>query len=281
MGQDSLILVVCVHYRRPDDTRRFVESALQQATRSELRIVVVDNSSLPAEYAAPAEIHSLRQARVVVPRSNTGYFGAASIALRDHLSSNRLPAWLIVSNPDIGFTDPGVLERLSDLHRGSEPSVLAPSIRSAITGVDQNPLMRTRPTRLRMQAYRWLFSNGLSDAAYQGLSSLKRRALVSRSSNSHKRPLALRPEAIYAPHGSFIAFHKSYFEQGGNLDHGAFLFGEEIYVAETARRLQLTVLYEPRVTLTHAEHSSVRGLLHRETAQYRKEASRYLAETYF
>jgi GT2 family glycosyltransferase len=280
MDQGSLILLVCVHYRRPDDTLRFVESALQQVTRSEVRVVVVDNSPSPSEFAAPAQVHSSGRARVLIPPSNAGYFGAASIALRDHLASNRLPTWLIVSNPDIGFSDQGVLGRLADLHHGSEPSVLAPSILSTITGVDQNPLMRTRPSRFRMQAYRWLFSNYLTDSAYQGLSSLKRRA-VARRRNRQSRPPTVQPEAIYAPHGSFIGFHQSYFERGGTLEHGAFLFGEEIFVAETARRLQLTVLYEPRVTLTHAEHSSVRGLLHPQTAQYRKEAARYVAKTFF
>jgi GT2 family glycosyltransferase len=86
---------------------------------------------------------------------------------------------------------------------------------------------------------------------------------------------------IYAPQGAFIAFHRSYFERGGTLDHGAFLFGEEIFVAETARRLGMTVMYDPALVIEHTERSTAAGLFNRNTSRYRKQASRYLAKTFF
>lgn len=45
-------------------------------------------------------------------------------------------------------------------------------------------------------------------------------------------------KSIYAPFGAFIVFHRQYFESGGHLSYGSFLFGEEIFITETARRFQ-------------------------------------------
>jgi len=130
-----------------------------------------------------------------------------------------------------------------------------------------------------MHFYRWMFSSYPSDVVYQSLHWLKQQT-------ARGRPLGLPSESgevepIYAAHGSFLAFHRSYFERGGTLGHGAFLFGEEIFVAETARRLGLAVLFEPRVIVEHAEHSSMGPLWRRETSDRRREASRYLANTFF
>jgi GT2 family glycosyltransferase len=276
--RNSEIVIICAHYREPDQTRRFVERALDQIVPSQLHIIVVDNSSAPASQAVPASVRTRPHTRVLDPGRNSGYFGAASFALTDHLETNPLPEWLMVSNPDIRFTDTRVIQRLCDIHRGREPAVLAPSIRSAITGIDQNPHMLTRPSAARMRLYRWIFSAYPTSVAYQMLSGLKGRLLMDRRSEKKTSTL---PEAIYAPHGSFIAFHKSYFERGGSLNYGAFLFGEEIFVAETARRLGLTVLYEPRLRLVHQEHTSTGGVWNRAAAHYRKESSRFLVDSYF
>jgi len=118
------------------------------------------------------------------------------------------------------------------------------------------------------------------DVVYESLSWVKHRAL---ELLSRKPPAAVAapPEKIYAPHGSFIALHRSYFERGGSLEYGAFLFGEEIFIAETARRLGLTVLYEPSVRIEHTERSTAAGLWNRDASRFRKQASRYLAKTFF
>jgi len=69
---------------------------------------------------------------------------------------------------------------------------------------------------------------------------------------------AARSEVVYAPHGAFMIFAREYFERGGTLDVGAFLFAEEGFVAETCRKLGLDVLYDPTIEVLHDEHVSTR-----------------------
>jgi GT2 family glycosyltransferase len=245
-----------------------------------LRLVVVENSPSSDEGGVPESARTNPQVKAFATGKNLGYFGGAAAALTDHLKSHPMPEWVVVSNPDVYFSDREVLQRLRDAHRGKEPAVIAPSIRTVNTSVEQNPYMRVRPSRFRMHLYRWLFSSYPVDVVYESLSWVKHRAL---ELLSRKRPTAVAasPEKIYAPHGSFIALHRSYFERGGSLEYGAFLFGEEIFIAETARRLGLTVLYEPSVRIEHTERSTAAGLWNRDASRFRKQASRYLAKTFF
>jgi GT2 family glycosyltransferase len=257
-----------------------VASALEQTLSSSLRLVVVENSPSADEGGVPESARSLAHVKAFATGKNLGYFGGAAAALADHLKSHSLPDWVVVSNPDVYFSDHDVLLRLCDAHRGDEPAVIAPSIRTVNKLVEQNPYMRVRPSRLRMHVYRWLFSAYPVDVVYESLSWVKHRALELLA-RERPKPSASLPEKIYAPHGSFIALHRSYFERGGSLEYGAFLFGEEIFIAETARRLGLTVLYEPAVALEHTERSTAAGLWNRDASRYRKQASRYLVHKFF
>jgi len=279
MAHDD-VLLICVNFRKPAETQRFVATALEQTLNSSLRLVVVENSPSSDEGGVPESARNNPQVKALATGKNLGYFGGAAAALADHLKSHSMPEWVVVSNPDVYFSDREVLHRLCDSHLGNEPAVIAPSIRTVNTSVEQNPYMRVRPSRFRMHLYRWLFSSYPVDVVYESLSWVKHRAL---ELVSKKRPteVASSPEKIYAPHGSFIALHRSYFERGGSLEYGAFLFGEEIFIAETARRLGLTVLYEPSVRIEHTERSTAAGLWNRDASRFRKQASRYLAKTFF
>ncbi|HSS60645.1 MAG TPA: glycosyltransferase [Candidatus Limnocylindrales bacterium] len=274
------LLVICVNYRKPAETRRFVSSVLEQAMTSSLHVIVVDNSPAGEENGVPDSVKADPHVESFGNGKNLGYFGGAAAALRDFRAANPQPEWVVVCNPDIYLPQHDVLQRLVEMHRGDEPAVIAPSIHTLNSAVDQNPYMRVRPQSYRMRLNSLIFSTYPVDVVYQSVSYLKHRVLDGMS----KEPPAGAPrfaEKIYAPHGSFIALHRSYFERGGTLDHGAFLFGEEIFVAETARRYDLTVLYEPAVAIQHTERSPGRGLWNRDTSRYRRQASRYLARTFF
>jgi len=278
-AQDA-VLLICVNYRKPAETQRFVASVLEQSLSSPLHVVVVDNSPAAGNGAVPDSVSADPHVTAFASGKNLGYFGGAAAALADYLLANPLPEWVIVSNPDVYLPDSKVLQRLVEIHKGEEPAVIAPSINTLNSAVDQNPYMRARPSPYRMRLNSWIFSAYPVDMVYQSISWMKHRAL---DGLTKERPAGTPafPEKIYAPHGSFIALHRSYFERGGTLEHGAFLFGEEIFVAETARRLGMTVLYEPAVVIQHTERSAARGLWNRDTSRYRRQASRYLARTFF
>lgn len=268
------VLLICVNFRKPTETEHFVASAREQTLAAPMEVIVVDNSPEPAVFNGSPLV------RTFVSGKNLGYFGGAAAALGEYLSEHPLPDWVIVSNPDVFFPNRDVLQRLLDSHKGDEPAVIAPSIRTLNSFVEQNPYMRVRPSRWRMRLNSWIFSHYHVDAVYQGLSWIKHRMLDG-ITKEPVHPTSALPEKIYAPHGSFIAIHRSYFEKGGTLDYGAFLFGEEIFVAEWVRKLGLTVLFEPSIVIEHTERSTRHGLWNKKTSRYRRQALRFLTRNFF
>ena len=249
------IAFIAVNYNSAHSVALLLEDLLAQDTSGcVLTIVIVDNS--PSE----SELSAVRQAYSAFPgvrfermSQNLGYFGAAHAAFNT-IFKKRPPDWTIVSNVDIRLQQPGFFNLVAALP--PEMGIVAPRIISGQTGLDQNPFHRHRPSRSRMLLNRIIPRIGLLAWLLEVQCVIKRR---------FRSRLALRridseriAQKIYAPHGAFILFGSRYFQAGGSLDVGAFLFAEEKYVGETCRRLGIEVTYVPWVEVRHDEHISTR-----------------------
>lgn len=270
--------VICVNYRSSQAAIEFVGDLLAQDNLDRLEIVVVDNSA--HETAGLRLPYQHKNLRILTPSSNLGYFGGADFGGRQ---LGAQPEWLAVSNPDMRMPGRSFFSDLFSDHPSGGTAVVSPRIVST-DGFDQNPFMPRRPSSVRMHLYKWLFRYHQSTLAYEILSAQKQRLRTLLGHGRNHGDLStseLKPRRIYAPHGSFILFHRSYFEAGGTLRYGTFLFGEEFFVAETARRLGLDVVYDPRLRLIHGGRASRGALPDRKISRHIREASKYLADTYF
>jgi GT2 family glycosyltransferase len=275
----QLVLLICVKYGSDAETTRYLDSLRELQGQRNLHVILVDNT-LGARWSEPATEHNLT---VVRSEENLGYFGGARSGLSLYLREHPLPDWVIVSNVDLLIADSQFLDKLAALRGRPRVGIVAPSIRSALTGRNQNPFMRTRPSAARMHAYKWMFRSWLLLNAYELASAVFHKL----RSAANKRPDAsadLRENlggTIYAPHGSFLIFSREYFHAGGNLDFPCFLFGEEVYLAETLRTLGLDVLYEPSLQVVHQEHGSTKLVKSRKLARAVASSAAYCADTYF
>lgn len=276
------VLAICINYHSEKDTQVLVRAFLRQKYTSRLRVVVVDNSERNSSNSILSSLaESDPRVSILNPGCNLGYFGGAAWALRQHLASASLTDWVIVSNTDISFLDCDFFNRLFELYSDSACNVLAPAIYSTLSEVDQNPFMLRRPNAFRMRFYKLVFRYYPISIFYQILSLVKQKLRVLICKIPREKVSQPRPRVIYAPHGSFIIFHRSYFEAGGSFDHGVFLFGEEVFIAETARRLGLTITYDPSLAVLHHEHVSTGIFMNWKMARYVREASAYCADEFF
>jgi hypothetical protein len=60
-----------------------------------------------------------------------------------------------------------------------------------------------------------------------------------------------------------------------------FLFGEEMYIAETARSLGLQVVYDPMLEVWHDDHTSTGLMPTRRMASYMRESTAFIIDQYF
>ena len=91
----------------------------------------------------------------------------------------------------------------------------------------------------------------------------------------------LKGRKIYAPHGSCLVFKNNYFTLGGTLGLPNFLFGEEIFVAETAVRLGLDVIYDPGMVIHDYEHASIGFFVTPVINKHYRESINAILERYY
>lgn len=267
------ILFLAVNYHSEPDTLRLAEDLLAQEGEGASVLAIIDNTAhlRPAPRLKALAERSPR-VRYLEPGTNLGYFGAAAWGRARLLEAGIDPEWTIVSNTDIRIPDTRFVQRLLDL---APAAVVAPRIISGLSGRDQNPYLTTRPSGRRMRLYARIYAWHWGLVCYD---------LASRAKKWFQRPWnADAPPAgpIYAAHGAFIIFHRSYFAAGGGLHHGTFLFNEEIMVAESARHQGLVIRYEPSLEVHHAEHANTSFFSNRVVARHMADSARYTAETWF
>lgn len=259
------LLVLLVHYHNTAVTRQALAHWRAQLLPDGWRrhIVLVDNSQSWPAAATPEGV------RLVVPERNLGYLNGAAYGLaRYRAVEDMLPQWTILANPDITVAD-GFIDELAHGSWPDDVLLLAPAVRDP-GGEALNPFFRTRPSRLRVRAYQVLFSIPVLHAAYRRL---RPRPLRGRSASV--------AGPIYAAHGSLLSLRASFFERGGQLAYGGFLFGEEIHLAEQVQRLGGRVWYAPALQAFHARQSTMGRLSKREARAYHRESLAFLWATYF
>ena len=271
-------LLICVKYGADAETARYLESLRRLQGQPNLHVLIVDNTvGDVADWPTDSGFNVLRS------NENLGYFGGARWGISNYLEGHPLPDWVIVSNVDLLIKDPDFLQKLAALKSTPSVGAVAPRIASALTGRNQNPFMRSRPSAMRMHLYKWLYRSWLALNAHELASAVFHwsRSAVTQVGRTKANPSRDLSRKIYAPHGSFVVLSKEYFRAGGSLDFPCFLFGEEIYLAESLRKLGLGVIYEPSLEVVHQEHKSTKLLKSRKLARFVASSAAYCADTYF
>lgn len=267
---DRTILLVANHYSNADEVRAFVQhvAALPLPQGWALRIAICDNSDSWEGEAPHACATMLR------PHANLGYYGGCAYALKHwRETTNSIPAWVGAVNTDLELDENffvTMLERTPD-----DVALVAPAVQLP-DGTHQNPYLKQRPSKAKMLWMRVVFRAGwLAWAWTLGHDVMRRVRPHSRIDGERNR------ETIYAPHGSIVMFRRAFFEHGGRLEFGGFMYGEELHVAEQARRMGMSVLYEPACQVVHNAHAVVGKIPSKLNRRWRTESSDFIWNAYF
>jgi len=274
-------LVLCVNYKNDEEAADFASHVVAQPGFDGRVVVTSCSTPKSPRLLSPQEPN----VKSIDAKANLGYFGGAAFGLQEHLKEAPMPDWILVSNTDVAFTDHRFFAGLDQIEREGAPAVVAPEIRLESPGLrpststHQNPAMEARPSRRRLQLLLWASRWPLVYWSYENLTAF-RWGMVNRLSGASERSDSL-PRNVYAAFGACMVLHRSYFDNGGTLRFGGFLFGEEVFVAETARRLGLRTRYEPRLRLIHREHGTTGSVGAFGRQRYVYQSLKYLLEEYF
>lgn len=262
----SVLVLITVHFHNQADVEALVENAgmLRIPPGWRLDIVVVDNSG---------EARPIPGAAFFRAPENLGYLGGAAFGLQRWKDENEdgLPDWVAVVNPDVSFPA-DALEELLSVELDDRVEAVAPAIFMEGT-ISQNPFFERRPARLRMWLYTVVFRSRLLTRILDWLLAIKRQRSAPVDGGS--------PRPIYAGHGSAILLRKSFFERGGTLQFGGFMYGEEIHLAEQVRATGGTILYVPQVRARHAGGSTTARTAAEQRRRWHLQSACVLWNQYF
>ncbi len=270
------ILLILVNYFNEADTCAFVRDQVRSDRTDGPAVLIVNNGSRDAD-----RLRQLTQdfagVRVIEAGGNPGYLPGAALGLKTWLHEGReLPAALVVSNSDILL--PGSFFRDEYLTAGrSRFDLIGPAIVSSRLKHHQNPLMRKRISRPKLRMLGFLSSHPVLHylflAWYFGKSKILAPLRKSPSPEGSIIP-------VYGIHGSFMIFHRSFFDKGGTLDYPNPLYGEEIWLGERALRLGLRIGFDPSLQVIHREHGTTGMFKSPELVRLMHRSYRYLLRHY-
>ena len=275
------VLIIGVIYNTYPETLRYLDSLTPFATDN-IAVILADNSDMEKPPEFLEKIKDYPFLSYIETGQNLGYFGGAREGLIYYLRQYSIyPQWIIVTNVDIVFT-PQFLNRLYELNDRPNIGIVAPSIISKKWNVDYNPEISVRYSKWRFYIYRLLYSSYLIHNLYLLAAYIKKFMLGLR--RRKLEGLEYQPQnvrKIYAPHGSCLVINRNYFALGGTLDLPHFLFGEEIFLAETAARLRVDVIYDPGILIYDYEHASTGFFVTPRINNYHRQAIQSILIQYY
>ncbi|WP_321781997.1 hypothetical protein [Paraburkholderia sp. J94] len=271
-------------YKNDAETEGFVRNVLSVDAESRVFFSVVDNSKkTESEWSLFVRRFDSFGNRVVVSSNgeNLGYFGGMHFAYQQAMKAfaDKEFACAIVSNTDIELVGKDFFDKLTGMLanvEGGDIGVIAPSIRSSITGTDQNPLYSTKPQRKKFSLLSQVYSVYALGVAHRLLANVKR--ILAKAAGVRA---AEQSREIYGAHGAFMIFLARYFENGLDLNYPEFLFCEEMFVAEQCRVSKLKVVYQPELQVIHREHSSTGLVPSRIIVEYLRRSHAFCRDNYF
>jgi len=245
------IIQVLVCYFNEEEIVDFAMKIFEQDIAPN-KVVIVDNGSRKKDLLSTIQKKYPERILLKNPGKNLGYWGAFEMAIKEKEEYD----YYILSNSDISFLDIDFYKNICKCQLTSKKriGIIAPTILSKDLKHNLNPFLFNRSSVRKIKILKMIYKNELFAIIYNLLHYIKnyfsiKKEIINIDSTSG------RQNDIYAPHGSFMIFTRQFINKN-TFNYKAFLFGEEIYVGEVCKKLNLKVRYYPNLKLIHNEHTT-------------------------
>lgn len=271
------IMIMAINYHADEQLISLLYSLVKTSNfkQHKIEVNVLDNSQRSKENII--ELKNKLQdiykyTNVYSDGTNSGYFGGIKLAQK--LIDDTFDA-IIYCNPDIKL-EFNFLDNLDIVNKNKSASIIAPAIISTSDGFDQNPKYLKRLTIEKLNKLKKIYSNLVVYCIYQFLARIKEMILEKKSKKQEK----YKQKDIYAPHGAIFIFTNIDFFKSLPV-YEPFLFGEEIFIAEEAKKQNRKIIYYPDVIVYDERHASISLLGCDKIRGYYYESIEYLLQRYY
>ena len=256
------ILFVPIHFNDQETTENYINNvfSLKGYDPKTVHITIIDNS----KNFKKKTFENIE----TIEAENPGYFPGLNIALKkENINQYK---FIIIGNNDLLF-DNDFLSKLEEVD--CDNVVISPKIKS-IDGQYQNPHVINDLSKLRLLYLRIIYS---SYCLFKYVPIFVKYFIP----NSIRRKDELQyshPMWISQGHGSCYVLTTKYLKLFESLPELTFLYGEEFFLQHQLKEKDLRIFYEPRLSLTHLEHSTTSKMKKKSVYINQKKAFRLESE---
>lgn len=278
------ICIIAVCHNTYQQTLKYLLSIHEAISCTEISLdfFLVDNS-INVEIDMVNQLKSLDVDFCIhyVQSENLGYFPSVIAAINSQEITLSSFDFLIISNVDVTVSK-NFFSEIKTLKFNENIGAYAPSIVSKNRNYDQNPKIVDRPSSFKVKLNRFLFRSSFTYLVltYVNKIRLKLREISKLNIPRSHQPACPNKQKIYAPHGSFFILTNVFLQRVSRLNYPVFLFGEEIYIAETSRNLDLDIIYAPNLIVFDSEHASTSKMKSKLYRLYNEQALTYLLDKF-
>jgi len=268
--------IITVNYQDSENIILFLQSIMSLNITGHLDIIIADNSSDMLHYQNIVNYikkNNLNNVHLFSTGANLGYFKAVKKAMDLMIDIKELD-FIIVSNNDIIIKDVDFFNKISQIIKKN--NIIAPRIISLISNKDQNPHRENPTSNIQKLMYKLLFINFHFGKLLYLCRNYSKEILIRK-----KKVFNDQERNIFSLHGSFMIFSKSYFEKGGYIDDGCFLYHEEDSVAAICSKIGCNIRFTPQIVVYHNEHKSSNAFgFKKKVYKLQKIAYKYIISNY-
>lgn len=271
------IWLITVNFGETNRTKELIDSIPLMSKEDSIKVAIADNFS---SYKSKQELEEIKkesklEIEIFYFKKNYYYWPAANkILLNLKKTAGKLPDWVLICNNDITFLDDKFFKQLKKLNKNKFP-IIGPSIINQ-EGKTLNPFLISPYSKTEGIFWNFYFLSFLISKIMILLKKMIEWFILKKSKNINGSN-----EKVYAIHGSAILFSKDFFMKGGYLDVNFEMYGEELSLAEIAKKLDLPIIYYPKLKVMHNEHSSTKKTNQKLMFQKARDSYYYINSTYF
>lgn len=246
-----MIGFVILHYKNLNDTLEAIAS-IRKNTSKKNKIIVVDNASLNSN---DAKVLSKRCDELIINSENLGFAKANNIGCKKAIEKYS-PDFLCVINNDILICQKHFDEKIRRLYEETSFDILGPKILTdGGDSVNPFPVYQTDDEVIHAikNAKMWIhiYRNPQLRYLYRFYKKIK-PSKKQVFQNGKKRTFQV------GLHGCALVFSKKYYQKYADVFYpDTFLYHEEEFLYERAKRDQLIMMYDPEIEVFHKEGASL------------------------
>ena len=258
---------VILHFITIEETKKCVNSILQQCNGYNFEIVIVDNASSNNSGYQLKELYlNDKRIHVIINKINLGFAKGNNVGFK-YAKEDLNADFIIMCNNDTYLLQNDFLDLVSREFETSNFAVLGPKIKLPNDKINNvvckiSGIKESKKHLLNMRI-NYIVNFLYLDKVYNLLKKILKRTLIKlKLYNKQKKideNVDIRYENIVL-HGSFLTFSKIYIERFDGLDDRTFLYREEELLALRLKKSGLKSVYNPKIEIYHNEDSATNAI---------------------